>query len=159
MPASAPATLKSAVPLLIEFGVQIRARRKQLGISATAAAESAGMSRVTWYRVEKGEASVAVAAYANATHVLGMDWQLGVEEDASSSEPPVLEGWLPARIPVANYPQLKQLAWQVSASEALTPREALSIYERNARYIENAELIARERALIAALREAMAGDV
>ena len=52
MPAKAPGTMRSAEPMLKELGAQIRARRKQMGISAAAAAESAGISRVTWYRVE-----------------------------------------------------------------------------------------------------------
>lgn len=159
MPAKAPAASKSAESMLKQLGAQIRARRRQLGVSATAAAESAGISRVTWYRIEKGEASVAAAGYANAVHVLGMHWRLGAEEDGLSAGSPELDGWLPARISVADYPELKKLAWQVSGDEVLTPREALSIYERNVRHLDNSALTARERGLIAALRVAIAGDV
>ena len=43
------------VARLQDLGARIRARRKSLGVNATAAAESAGMSRVTLHRIEKGE--------------------------------------------------------------------------------------------------------
>ena len=159
MPAKSPDALQSAQSMLTELGAQIRARRKRFGISATAAAESAGISRVTWYRIERGEASVAVGAWANAAHVLGLACRLGAEEERISAGPPAREGWLPARIVLADYPELRKLAWQVSEGEVLTPREALSIYQRNQRYLDAAALTARERALIAALEVAMASDV
>lgn len=159
MPAKAPGTMRSAEPMLKELGAQIRARRKQMGISAAAAAESAGISRVTWYRVEKGEPSVAVAAYANAARALGMVWQFGSEKGTPPHDSAAPEGWLPARIPVASYPELRKLAWQVSDGGVLTPREALSIYERNARHLDMPALTPRERALIAALRIAFGHDV
>ncbi len=157
MPAKSPASLKSAERLLETLGRKIQVRRKELGISATAAAEAAGISRVTWHRIEKGQGSVAISAYANAVHVLGMVWELGTGQP--EAETPVLEGWLPARIAVADYPELRKLAWQVSGSETLSPREALSIYERNMRHVDESELTARERALIEALRAAFATDV
>lgn len=159
MPAKAPIPLKSAQQLLCMLGRQIQARRKQLGITAVAAAESAGISRVTWHRVEKGEASVAVSAYANAVHVLGMTWELDAGDSRPDSDAPAREGWLPARIAVIDYPELRKLAWQVSEGELLSPREALTIYERNSRHIDDASLTACERALIEALRAALADDV
>lgn len=160
MPSKAPASMKSAERLLQVLGQQLRARRKALGISATAAAESAGVSRVTWHRLEKGEGSVAASAYANAVHVLDLTCGPGIGDarpDMDTSE--VLQGWLPARIAVAEYPELGKLAWQVRAGEVLSPREALSIYERNIRHMDQSALTARERALIDALRMALAGDV
>ncbi len=62
------------------------------------------------------------------------------------------EGWIPARIKLADYPQLKQLAWQVHGTDALTPAEALSIYERNWRHVDVPALEQRERQLVDALR-------
>ena len=160
MPAKAPAPSRSAEHLLQALGRTILARRKALGISATAAAEAAGMSRVTWHRVEKGEGSVSVSAYANAMHVLGMTMSVGAGEvGGADPEGAVLQGWLPARIAVADYPQLRKLAWQVSDTGLLSPREALSIYERNMRHLDEDALTARERALIDALRAALATDV
>ncbi len=65
------------------------------------------------------------------------------------------EGWIPARIHLADYPQLKQLAWQVHGTDELTPAEALSIYERNWRHVDANALEPRERQLIDALRTAL----
>lgn len=159
MPAKAPPLLQSAQSRLTALGEQLRARRKLLGVSATAAAESAGLSRVTWYRVEKGEPSVAVAAYANAAQVLGLEWKLFEPGDTGMAGASIQEGLVPVRVRVADYPQLQKLAWQVRGTDVLTPREALSIYERNARHLDASTLTPGERALIDALRALFAGDV
>jgi hypothetical protein len=66
-------------------------------------------------------------------------------------------GWIPARINLENYPQLKQLAWQLQGSTQLKPAEALGIYERNWRHVDTLALEPRERNLIVALRQAF-GD-
>ena len=56
---------------------------------------------------------------------------------------------------MSDYPQLKQLAWQVQGTDEVTPAEALSIYERNTRHVDIATMDARERNLIDALRLAL----
>jgi hypothetical protein len=66
-------------------------------------------------------------------------------------------GWLPARVRLADFPALKQLAWQVQGTDELTPREALGIYERNWRHVDEAALLPREQNLIDALRLAFGG--
>ena len=142
--------------MLQTMGARLRARRKAL-VSAVAAAESAGISRVTWYRMEKGEPSVAGGIWAAAASVLGVTLTLG-EQDAHGPKEG-REGWLPARIRLEDYPQLRELAWHVQGAAELTPREALSIYERNARHLDDSELEPREQALIEALRTAFSGDV
>jgi len=58
------------------------------------------------------------------------------------------------RIPLADYPQLKALAWQVQGADHLTPVEAHDIYERNARHIDDAAISADEQALRQALQAA-----
>ncbi len=87
MPAKTPPTAHAAAESLIALGQQIRTYRKALRINATAAAEAAGMSRVTWHRIERGEPSVTMGAYVNALNALGLD--LGVfgtaEADAMRS--------------------------------------------------------------------------
>ncbi len=153
-----------AVPLgetvlqkLAAIGLQIRAQRKALKISATVAAESCGISRVTLYRIEHGEPSVTIGAYLNALAALGLDLRVMAAKDAAAepvAHPPL---WLPARVRLADYPQLQQLAWQVQGADELTPAEALSIYERNARHLDTQALEPRERRLIDALRVAL-GD-
>jgi len=141
--------------MLQAMGARLRARRKALGVSAIAAAESAGISRVTWYRMEKGEPSVAGGTWASAAAVLGVTLMLG-EQDADA---PMRggDGWLPARVRLEDYPQLRELAWHVHGAAELTPREALSIYERNARHLDESELEPGERALIEALDRLFAG--
>lgn len=153
MPAKSPETAKAAAETLVELGKQIRARRKALRVSAIAFAESAGMSRVTLHRIEKGEPSVTMGAYLNALAALGMEISIGdgsaLIENADDLERP---GWLPARIRLTDYPQLKQLAWPVQGTNELKPAEAFGIYERNLRHIDFPSLEAREQNLIDALR-------
>lgn len=166
MPATAPPSPTSVTEQLAALGAHIRTRRKTLRVSATALAEAAGMSRVSVHRIEQGEPSVTMGAYMNVLAALGMSFSA---EAAGESTPNVDDdkpGWLPARIALADYPQLKQLAWQVQGMDELTPREALGIYERNWRHLDEAALLPRERNLIDALRLALgnagnagAGDV
>lgn len=139
------------------LGAQLRARRKALKVSATAAAEAAGMSRVTLHRIEKGEPSVTIGAYFQAAAVLNL--QIGIlpppATTHAASTATTGEGWIPVRIPLADYPQLQRLAWQVQDQQTLTPREAQDIYERNARHLDREALTAQEHQLIEALRTAL----
>lgn len=153
MPTPTPPVTQASATQLHSLGAQIRARRKALGVSATAAAEAAGISRVTLHRLEKGEPSVAVGAWSNAIAALGMVWQAQPAPEAqASSRAEARTGWIPARVPLADYPQLRSLAWQVHGAETLTPREALDIYERNARHLDTQAMSADEQALLDALR-------
>ena len=159
MPAMPPKTSKAAAEKLLELGKQIRAHRKSLRVSAIAAAESAGMSRVTLHRIERGEPSVTMGAYLNALTALGMDWGIN-KHSASSSNTGKQDkpGWIPVRIDLENYPQLKQLAWQVQGTNQLKPAEALGNYERNWRHVDISALEPQERNLIDALRLVFAED-
>lgn len=158
MPARNPAIATMAADKLIALGEQIRAHRKALGISATTVAEAAGMSRVTLHRIEKGEPAVTMGAYLNAMAALGLGFGLTNPDDqATKTADDDRQGWIPARIRLADYPQLKQLAWQVHGTDALTPAEALSIYERNWRHVDVQALAQRERQLVDALRLGFAG--
>ena len=163
MPAKPPETTKAAAEKLVELGKQIRTHRKSLRVSAVAAAESAGMSRVTLHRIERGEPSVTMGAYLNAMTALGMELSLHCRSDSlSNTETQDKLGWIPARINLENYPQLKHLAWQVRGTNELKPAEALGIYERNWRHVETSALESEERNLIEALRLAFGkeqGDI
>jgi transcriptional regulator with XRE-family HTH domain len=158
MPARLPAIANTAAAPLIELGKQIRARRKALRINATTAAGAAGMSRVTLHRIEKGKPSVTMGAYLNAMAALGMDFGIvhpaGKAAAVSSDD---FTGLIPARIRLADYPQLKQLAWQVQGVDELTPMEALSIYERNGRHLDTQAMAPREQQLLEALRLGLGG--
>lgn len=149
MPAHLSTLSPAAASKLVELGKQIRARRKALRISATVAAEAAGMSRVTLHRIEKGEPAVTMGAYLNVMAALNIDFGIPIAAEAQVED---RSGWIPARIRLTDYPQLKQLAWQVHGTDELTPVEALSIYERNWRHMDAMSLEPREKQLIDALR-------
>ena len=157
MPKPAPETSEQAAIALAALGAAVRGRRKALGVSAVAAAEAAGISRVTLHRIEKGEASVTMGAYMAVFGVLGLDVRLGDAGAAAPDKVPERKGWIPARVRIADYPRLKELAWQIHGVYELRPREALDIYERNARHLDPDTLTAHERELVEALREGLAG--
>jgi transcriptional regulator with XRE-family HTH domain len=158
MPTPAPLLTEPAAALLKALGEQIRTRRKTLRISATAAAEAAGLSRVTLHRIEKGAPAVTMGAYLHVMGALGMVLGVLPPQDSVTKAPTdSRKGWVPARIPLADYPQLRQLAWQVHGLDALTPAEALGIYERNARHLDLDTLEPAERDLMDALRVALTG--
>ena len=153
MPARSPVVIDAAAQKLESLGQRIRAHRKALRISATAVAEAAGMSRVTLYRIEHGEPAVTMGAYLNALAALGLDFCIVTPPNpASNVSDDTRKGWIPARIHLSDYPQLKQLAWQVHGTDELTPVEALDIYERNGRHLDFTAMEPRERHLIDALR-------
>ncbi|MGP1691379.1 MAG: helix-turn-helix domain-containing protein [Giesbergeria sp.] len=156
MPAKPPLTTDACTAQLQALGAQIRSQRKALRLSATVTAEAAGLSRVTLHRIEKGEPSVAMGAWCSTMAALGMVLQARSEADASAAAPALNRtGWIPARVPLADYPQLRALAWQVHGTDTLTPVEALGIYERNARHLDLQAMSADEQALLQALRLAL----
>lgn len=138
---------------LAKMGGVIRARRKTLGVNASTTAESAGISRVTLHRIEKGEPSVAMGAYLNVMAALGLSLP-----DAEALNAVITKNSIPTKIKLDDYPQLRQLAWQIHGTEALTPLEARDIYERNWRHLDQNKLEDRERQLIHALQEGLGGD-
>lgn len=159
MPAKLSTISEAVANRAMDVGKQIRDHRKALGVSATTAAEAAGMSRVTWYRIEKGVTSVTMGACLNALAVLGLELKIttpSVREHDNDSDH--LDA-IPVCIAFADYPQLKQLAWQVHGVDTLSPREALSIYERSWRHLDLEALEPHERHLIDALRLVFSGDM
>jgi transcriptional regulator with XRE-family HTH domain len=76
MPAPPPPIPEAVAVRLALLGEKIRAQRKALKVNATAAAQAAGMSRVTLHRIERGESSVKIGAYLNALAVLGLDFEI-----------------------------------------------------------------------------------
>jgi transcriptional regulator with XRE-family HTH domain len=155
MPATSPALTSNTTDALAAVGAQLRQRRKALRISAVAAAEAAGLSRVTLHRIERGEASVTMGAYMAVLGALGMSVRVASTEQPFAEALPPRSGWIPARVRIADYPTLKSLAWQVQGTQELTPREALDIYERNWRHVDPGALSAEERDLVAGLRLAL----
>ncbi|MBC5766548.1 helix-turn-helix domain-containing protein [Ramlibacter albus] len=147
MPATSPALDTEARADLGKLGELISHRRKALRVSAVAAAESAGMSRVTLHRIEHGEPAVTMGAYLNALHVLGLQLQVVEAVGTPKQRQASAEGM----VRIDDYPQLRQLAWQLREGAEVTGEEALAIYERNWRHVDEAALEAHERELIDSL--------
>lgn len=152
--------LESSAAAAARLGRTLRARRKALRITMVAAAEAAGISRVTWHRLEKGEASVAWASVLAAAAVLGLRVQVIEDAGQTNASPPLQagDGWVPLHIPLTEFPGLRRLAWQVNEHiETLSPREAYGLYERNVRHLDEEALSDPERTLLRALRALFAG--
>jgi transcriptional regulator with XRE-family HTH domain len=160
MPAKPPLIATAAAQELLKLGQQIRLHRKTLRVSAVAAAEAAGMSRVTLHRIEAGEPSVTMGAYLNAMQALGLQFGiLAAQRDAPLAEAPAPKDCLPIRIRLSDYPQLKRMAWQVHGLDDLTPLEALGLYERNWRHLDLAAMDLREQHLVAALHQVFGKEI
>jgi transcriptional regulator with XRE-family HTH domain len=145
---------------LVVVGQAIRHQRKNQKVSAIAASEAAGISRVTLHRIEKGLPSVTAGAYMAVCAALNLRVEVLPQEASSTvSQPtPDRKGWIPARVRIADYPKLKELAWQVHGTPELMPREALDIYQRNWRHVDPQALSQQEKDLVDALRQGLGAD-
>ena len=153
MPAKAPLLNKKPEQALRELGQALRDRRKELKINATVAAEAAEISRITLFRIEKGEPSVAMGAYISVISSLGLKVDLKDPHAPNITEKQA-RAKLPEKIPVAQYKELKRLAWQLKKTKELTPQEALNLYERNWRHIDLKSLSKAEKKFIEMLIKA-----
>ena len=153
MPAKLPRVDTATRNKLALLGGQIRLHRKELKVTATATAEAAGLSRVTLHRIEKGEPSVSMAAYLSVIYALGLEFTIFPLDELVPKEGEMSrKGWIPAQILVSDYPQLKQIAWQIHADTRLTPAETLNLYERNWRHLDLQNMEPHERDLLDALQ-------
>jgi transcriptional regulator with XRE-family HTH domain len=150
MPAASPRIAEATRIRLATLGSAIRDRRKQLGVSMTTTAESAGVSRVTLHRIERGAPAVTIGAYLNVIAALGLRLDItdsdatptGIGGGTGDAE---TEGYPGSAVHVADYPQLRQIAWQLSDDTKLTEAEALHLYERNWRHVDQSAMDKRER--------------
>jgi len=134
---------------LLSLGAQITARRKVLKVRAQSCAGAAGISRVTLHRIEKGESSVNMGAYLQVCEVLDLHLGLvppGNQEIERGAKQ--IAGPDTPHLRIKDYPQLKTLAWQLDEEEYLTDAEAISIYERNKRFLDLEHLENHERELM-----------
>jgi len=155
MPAPAPLIDDAVAAKLAALGERIRAHRKALRVSATSAAEAAGMSRVTLHRIERGEASVAMGAYISVASALGLELAVVDPQDRSADDG--AKPTLPSTIRLTDFPQLKRLAWQLGGETELTPKQALELYERNWKHVDRDAMTASERTLVDALIRELGG--
>jgi DNA-binding XRE family transcriptional regulator len=147
----------NAVGQLTTIGRMIRQHRKSFKITANAAAETAGISRVTLHRIEKGEPTVSMGAYLNVSSALDLNFHLSAKGDTEYEANGNDVGKLPVRISLSDYPQLKELAWHVQGVDELSLVEAHSIYERNKRFLDTENLSDSEQELIELLGVAFEG--
>lgn len=70
---------EGVIDQLAKIGQIIRQYRKSFKITANAAAETAGISRVTLHRIEKGEPTVSMGAYLNVISALFICLQIRAE--------------------------------------------------------------------------------
>ena len=154
MPAKAPPLGDLLSTRLRALGKRIRTHRERQKVSASVAAEAAGMSRVTLHRIERGEPSVTMGAYLSAIDAVGLQLEL---RDPQADPAPANGTSLPERVRLAAFPQLKRLAWQLHDVDELSPADALSVYERNWRHIDWSSLEPAERALVQALVDQLGG--
>lgn len=139
MPASSPYTSPEQQADLERLGARLRERRKALGVTVVACAGAAGVSRVTLHRIEAGNPSVTIGAYVNVAAALGLHLLVPIL-DAPAGEP--------ATITVGDYPGLRALAWQTDAGTTITETEALNLYERGWRHLDQDALTDDEKAFI-----------
>lgn len=146
MPYNIPLNTPKLKEMATTLGHEIKSKRKKLNITTQAVSESAGISRVTLNRIEKGEGSVAIGAYIKVISVLGLSLKVFNSNDLSPDfhDKSVKE----SKVSLKQYPQLKKLAWQLKKTKDLTPSEALSLYERNWRHLDLKEMSAEEWRLI-----------
>lgn len=154
MPAKAPPVGDLLATRLHALGERIRAHRERQKVSATVAAEAASMSRVTLHRIERGEPSVTMGAYLSAIDAVGLQLEL---RDPQARPATADQAGLPARVRLADFPQLKQLAWQLHDVDEVSPADALNLYERNWRHLDRAGMAPAERALLQALVDHLGG--
>lgn len=97
------------------------------------------MSRLNWYKIEKGEITVLLGAYLSAAHIF--------QQTGGASE-----YWIAVRIHLSDFSQLRKFAWQVTDVDTLSPAEALDVYERNWRHLDESVLVDEGRKLINGLK-------
>ena len=157
-----------AISQLADIGQLIRQHRRSFKITANAAAQTAGISRVTLHRIEKGEPTVSMGAYLNVVSALDLNLHLSAKGDKADKDDKDDKGYevngddvgkLPVRLSFSDYPQLKELAWHVQGVDELSLVEAYSIYERNKRFLDVENLSDSEQELIELLGVAFEGAV
>lgn len=158
-PKSKPNRNPDALAIL---GQTILNHRKKLGVGSQTLSEFACISRVTLHRIERGEPSVNIGAYMQVCKALGLGLfalekpsPLGVnlpDDLLFDANDPDGE-----QIPIQQYPQLKELAWQLKKDAVVSPKDALNIYERNWRFIDIENMSLQEKALIEQLKNQIGG--
>ena len=126
-------------PLLLlarQLGTALRAERKRLGLTQAEVARHANIGRQKLIQVEQGKPGVARAAYAATMDALGLVPEV-----------------TPAKIRVAEYPQLKRLTWNRPGADTVAERDALALYERHWDLVDVDHMTTHERSLLQRLMD------
>ena len=145
MPATAPQPFPAVELAAGDIGRHIRELRERLGVSQTDTAMAAGVSRVTLYRVERGNLSVTLGAYLNILDALGER----LTADAAVDTTPELR---PGEVRVGDYPQLKLVTWSVRPDTPLTRKEAHHQYVQHWDLVDAKNMTDDERMFVDGLR-------
>lgn len=152
MPARNPRITPRTAQVLAKMGGELRQRRRALGVSLVTTAEAAGMSRVTLHRIEAGSPAVTIGAYFNAAAALGLNLTLS-EQQQSPDETAPAQMAAETTVRVGNFPQLRAIAWQLRPDTELTGPQALELYERNWRHVDQSAMSDAERTLVRQLAD------
>ena len=71
---------------LAKFGADLSIARRQRHLTGAMMCERVGVSKATWQRMERGDPTVSLGAYAQALFVLGFGAPLGELIDQSNDE-------------------------------------------------------------------------
>lgn len=139
--------------VLEKIGHRIRDERMRLKVSSVHAAEAAGLSRVTLHRIEKGEPTVALGMYLKVMDALGLTLEAFSKDKKTHVHGRVREAKATAskRIRMVSFkdcPQLKSVAWHIHGVEKLPAKDALALYERNWRHIDQKKMTAMEKKVV-----------
>tara|TARA_B110000503_G_scaffold25107_1_gene39647 strand:- start:268 stop:585 length:318 start_codon:yes stop_codon:yes gene_type:complete len=93
-----------AISQLADIGQLIRQHRRSFKITANAAAQTASISRVTLYRIEKGEPTVSMGAYLNVVSALDLTLHLSAKGKKESEVNRGDVGKLPVRLSFSDIP-------------------------------------------------------
>ncbi|HEX9046800.1 MAG TPA: helix-turn-helix transcriptional regulator [Verrucomicrobiae bacterium] len=85
---------------LVKFGHDLAIARRKRRLTVAMMAERTGLAKSTYARLEKGDATVAMGAYAMALYILGFGEALGDLTDAGRDDEGLLldETRLPRRV-------------------------------------------------------------
>ena len=151
MPAAAPPTSAQDRKRLALLGERLRLARKRQRVTAVAAAQAAGVSRVTLHRVERGEPTVAIGAWIAIATALGLSFDLVDPRGTPGARK------VPKRVRLRDFPELERLAWQLRGVEEISAQDALELYERNWRHVDRSALSEEEARLIDVLSREIGG--
>ncbi|WP_179958200.1 helix-turn-helix domain-containing protein [Chitinimonas arctica] len=147
---------------LKQLGAKLREARIQRGWTQREFAQRVGVHESTLVRLEAGDAGVTTAVLACALNALG-----GLQGFCEPQLHPKVGGALietaiprrrvggvriPRRLNLEAYPQLKQLAWNRTTKD-IDAEDALSLYERNWRFVDVDALSDKEAKLIDRLKK------